>query len=752
MRLLIAICALLPVAIVCAAEVLNADFTAGGDEPAGWKLSGGAGRWVDRNYLEVTGDGKGANNWSCECRFESGKVYRFEMRARAVKGTGCVVSGPTFANHDWQLTPEWKDYSFVFVAPRDADKALVRVGQWEANGTFQFDRVRIVPLLPVVFDTAVTTKRKYTPVIIRVPGLPDTLLEPGPFGGATPMGEGESTYQGRYSFAGTFGGRGGNYHHVLAHTTAGFNSNRWCFSGEQEVVYRFQRRRERWADVRLAVEVSYRTRGGCGLDFSADGREWTRLATLDKIGTTEMSVRAELLRGNEFQVRIRGLAKDTSLQVTRCDVFASLQAVEPGPTPRVTPDAIGRTLFATIDRESEKLKLREFYLLKSDASQFAILATKETDGEAVATLGGRLLPAGGSAISVPDVRVSLRGELPSRFDLTLPTLPPGKSTLELTLSAPGLQPTVASIPLDVPELHRSDYGQQIDAATSDRAAVWYCDATRKIGRQRPAPTASAPAAVLSAARNDREAVQIVVRPNEPLKGLVAIASDLTCSATSPHSQPLSRTAGDGSTIPASQVKVLRVAYHFVHHPTDVTGVVDWWPDALPPILRPLDVPAGVNQPLWVLVHVPKDAVAGDYTGTLSLEAEGWSAKVPLKLHVWNFALPDRNHIETAFGLSPETAFKYHNVKTDEDKRRVLDLYLQSFAEHRISPYDPAPLDPIRVKLLPEADPPRAELDFTRFDAAMQQAVERYHFSNFMLHLQGMGGGTFHERFEPKIGN
>jgi len=34
---------------------------------------------------------------------------------------------------------------------------------------------------------------------------------------------------------------------------------------------------------------------------------------------------------------------------------------------------------------------------------------------------------------------------------------------------------------------------------------------------------------------------------------------------------------------------------------------------------------------------------------------------------------------------------------------------------------------------------------------MSQALEKYRFTNFMLPLQGMGGGTFHERHEPMIG-
>ncbi|MGQ9574630.1 MAG: glycoside hydrolase domain-containing protein [Thermoguttaceae bacterium] len=284
--------------------------------------------------------------------------------------------------------------------------------------------------------------------------------------------------------------------------------------------------------------------------------------------------------------------------------------------------------------------------------------------------------------------------------------------------------------------HRSDYGETIQGIAGT-TTVWWCDATWKVSRARPVPQKTGPAARLAAARNDREAVQIVVCPAEPLKGLTASAGPLA--------------GPNGAVLPADKIEIFRVYYHFVEHPTDRTGLRDWWPDALPPLDRPIDVPAHQNQPLWILVHVPEDAVAGDYSGSVALKAEGWSAEVPLSLHVWDFALPRQNHLETALGLSEGTIFRYHQLQNEQDKRKVLDLYFQSFAEHRISPYNPTPLDPIRVKFIPEADPPRAAIDFAAFDRAMAVAIQKYHFTNFNLPIQGMGGGSFHARHEPRIG-
>lgn len=282
---------------------------------------------------------------------------------------------------------------------------------------------------------------------------------------------------------------------------------------------------------------------------------------------------------------------------------------------------------------------------------------------------------------------------------------------------------------------RTDYGQRI-GDKSAQASVWWCDATRKIPPTRSVPTDRSDSAKLAAAKNDFEAVQIVVHAKENVRRLMATARVLQ--------------GPDGAAIAAEQIQILRVAYHLVHTPTDSAGVRGRWPDALPPLTEPVDVPAGENQPLWVLVHVPADATAGDYLGQIALEADGWSVNVPIALHVWDFALPKRNHIETAFGFSAGSVAQYHQLKTEDERRKVLDLYWKTFSEHRISPYDPAPLDPMRVEFMPEANPPRAEVDFSRFDNAMLQAADRFHFTNFRLRLQGMGGGTFHARQVPEI--
>ncbi len=283
-------------------------------------------------------------------------------------------------------------------------------------------------------------------------------------------------------------------------------------------------------------------------------------------------------------------------------------------------------------------------------------------------------------------------------------------------------------------LYAADYGESLPAG--DKVKLWWCDATRKVSRDRPVPRPSGTTVTLEAARNDFEAAQLVVRPERPLVGLTVSIGDLD---------------GPGSAkIPKSEIELLRVDYLAVRVPTDAMGVADDWPDPLPPLTQPLDVPAGTNQPIWILVHVPQTAIAGDYRGAVTLSAERFSASVPLRLHVWDFTLPEEPRTHSAFGLSLGTVYRYHGIRDEADRRVVCDKYMQSFSDHRISPYNPTPYDPIQIKFISDTDPPRAEVNFDCFDAAMQRAVNRRHITSFMLRIPGMGGGTFHSRHEGKI--
>ena len=163
----------------------------------------------------------------------------------------------------------------------------------------------------------------------------------------------------------------------------------------------------------------------------------------------------------------------------------------------------------------------------------------------------------------------------------------------------------------------------------------------------------------------------------------------------------------GATLPAESVEILEVRYVNVTQPTDKSAVAGHWPDPLPPLEGPLDLEAGRNQPFWIRVHVPRNARAGVYEGRINVTAGKFNAVVPLRVEVYDFELPSRMTCVTTFGFSPATAFRYQGITDPQQKRQVLDKYWANFSAHHISPYDPAPLDSIRVTW-PDVRPPKSK--------------------------------------------
>ncbi|MEZ4454435.1 MAG: DUF6067 family protein [Nannocystaceae bacterium] len=155
------------------------------------------------------------------------------------------------------------------------------------------------------------------------------------------------------------------------------------------------------------------------------------------------------------------------------------------------------------------------------------------------------------------------------------------------------------------------------------ASVWTTTTMDKVVREAAPPTEVGEAIEVFAARNEFEPFQVVIRPDAAAAVSVALA-------------PLQ---GPG-TIAAGTVH--RVDYVSIQAPSDPGAIPSpAIPDPLVPIAYgdPVMVAAGENQPFWITLEIPTDAAPGDYTGELTVTVDGASAAVPIKLHVFDFALP-----------------------------------------------------------------------------------------------------------------
>jgi glycosyl hydrolase family 123 len=163
---------------------------------------------------------------------------------------------------------------------------------------------------------------------------------------------------------------------------------------------------------------------------------------------------------------------------------------------------------------------------------------------------------------------------------------------------------------------------------------------------------------IAAARNGRFSGQVVVRSGQPIEALTAQASVL---------------AGPNGVVrfPAKAVEIRYAAVNPVHaagdgHYARLVGLGAKRLDALcatPPDKAPVVA-------VWVTVHVPRDAPAGDYTGMLTVQAKGLDpTPVAVEVSVADWTLPDVKDFGSIFLAyqSPDTLAEYYKVPLWSEK-------------------------------------------------------------------------------------
>ena len=293
--------------------------------------------------------------------------------------------------------------------------------------------------------------------------------------------------------------------------------------------------------------------------------------------------------------------------------------------------------------------------------------------------------------------------------------------------------------VDKPVFYSSGYGAMLDAGKAPFAA-WTALSGWKVPKDIPLPSGRTDAVRVAAAANETEAVQMILRPAAELESV-----RITCGGLRLGKWLGLRTAG---RIPAAAVEIFRVGYVPVVRVKDVVGCADDWPDTLLPQdaeatpFAPAGLKADENVPYWIRVSVPKGALPGVYKGTLSISAQrangGVSvSKVPFEVEVYGFEMPDKMTCRTAFGMHTGAIDRYHRLKTPEEKKKVYGYYFESLSRHHVSPYNYTP--GVTWKTVWRNGEP--VIDWTEWDAAMEDARKRYGFTDFRISSLGLGGGN-----------
>ena len=273
---------------------------------------------------------------------------------------------------------------------------------------------------------------------------------------------------------------------------------------------------------------------------------------------------------------------------------------------------------------------------------------------------------------------------------------------------------------------------------SGELAVWQVPAVVKVFQDDVPPDdpgLPAAGAEISSARNEQESLQLAVRSGRDVRGMQV------------HVEP--PVGPQGFALQDFRVEVVGcvpIDHRSSYFQTNVPawhrkvptgsgrgdGWAGMWPDPLLPT-DACDLQAGVTQPVWVTVRIPSDAPAGRYEGRVRMEAGGEVlAAVALRVHVWNFTLPDQTHLAAIYDVRLGAGEKLWGKSLDEAYPEIIRF----LAARRLCP------DTIRPGPVFRRVDGKITADFTAFDDAARVYFDELKFpmayTPWDLYLFGWG--------------
>lgn len=212
----------------------------------------------------------------------------------------------------------------------------------------------------------------------------------------------------------------------------------------------------------------------------------------------------------------------------------------------------------------------------------------------------------------------------------------------------------------------SEVGENLETTIS-AGEVWSAPSTVKI-QQNETNFVNKGEASLSyqAVRNEYENCQLFITPTEEIMSYELTAVDLK----------------NGNEILSAENVEVYVQKYIPYNDFNGKGVM---PDALIPVLAADEYgenasAAGKNAGLWISIYIPKDALAGTYTGNFFLTVNNEVMKVPVSVEVLDYTLTDELTAETVF------SWRYARVAAGEldGSNAMMQYYYEYFQKYRIS--------------------------------------------------------------------
>ena len=205
------------------------------------------------------------------------------------------------------------------------------------------------------------------------------------------------------------------------------------------------------------------------------------------------------------------------------------------------------------------------------------------------------------------------------------------------------------------------YTQKLSQSTAGYD-FWTAPPSEKVFKDLPVPGAVGDEVKVYIAQNEFEPFQVVVRPST--SGSVVVGF-----------------SGFGSGI---STEMYQVRYVDLTQTTDYLGRMGLNPDPLWPLDdgATVEVTANENTAFWFNVSAPVGTPPGDYLADVTIDG----VNIPVRLHVFNFAIPEDVHVKSQMNFSYQTILTRYGVSgVGADYWLYLDKIKQYLIDHRLTP-------------------------------------------------------------------
>jgi len=287
--------------------------------------------------------------------------------------------------------------------------------------------------------------------------------------------------------------------------------------------------------------------------------------------------------------------------------------------------------------------------------------------------------------------------------------------------------------------------------------VWTLADTRRVLRdETPGKSVEAN---LAAARNDTESFQLLMRSDQPVKGIIIQPGNLGFVGKRDFVIP----AADARLYRQHQIEITQGTYR------NDAFKPGWYPDPLIPFCHPVtgeplkgarftavpfDLPANETHGFWVDIPVPAKAPPGQYRGMYRVTAEGQKpVEIPVTLTVWDFDLPRVSTLVTAFGSPAGRMRGYYRQRAKEGKDKEPEDWAAveaqcaaMLSEHRFNATPTGALAPVAR---PDGSFEIPSEQLTGF-GGLRRFVDNYHVNAICIPHPSSSGVKDPEAEKPKL--